>query len=570
MDESDVLSLWETKKDADILLTMGVNKWQLHENIIRGKSGLVDHILDIASVQNEIRKIALKEHAFTASALEATLKYFYLGDGVLDGKTEVIELLAVYDVSATFAVSALQQLIAPRIGNLLGDILTSRIHLIDDFMIAADVIVSEEAETWATMRQELQEAIHPHIGMLFSQQEFTNLLKTNQVFCFETLSAAVARMHIIEQGAEESSDRRDQREDGDGVESGSGPTRVSCLDVATQTDVTLDAISKGFDFTFAANDTDDAATQHDTTPKPVKAKTLSRSNKEADNSAIHPVLSMGTVSGALSNVAPDATFGSSFGNNKKPDVPQSHGLTFEGKKHITQEHSTAHATCSPPACSGALKSPRKRATVSSKSDSMSSSDASTHWESCSEGDTTSASRVQRSRASRASTSVKLQTGTSMPSTISGHTIGQAPIASRVVERTRTSYALSGFSISQEDQPAAPNLFERTSRAYAFAGHSVPRDFHFSATTQPEQANFMSTGFTPTYTQDNAPPRGSTRNNPARGPSSRISGVKGSPQLDPLTTRQVKKGKLVVEPTKGQASLSDKVLLDGPNIECNPS
>ncbi|KAK1595541.1 uncharacterized protein LY79DRAFT_681060 [Colletotrichum navitas] len=458
MDESDVLSLWETKGEADILLTMGANKWQLHENIIRGKSGLIDHILDLNKPlqQKGIRKIALKEHAFTASALEVTLKSFYVGDGVFDGKTDVIELLAIYDVSVTLAVSALQQLIAPRIGNLLRDILTSRIDLIDDFIIATDVIVSEEAETWAIMRQELQKAIGPHIGMLFSQQEFTNLVRTNQTFCFETLFTAIARIDVLEKGAGDSNDPSNLPDDGDAVRSSSSPRAVSC---------------KG----------------------------------------------------------------------------------------------------SPQDSPGALKSSQERATVPSTSDSMSDSDKSTHWESCSEGATTSASRTQKVRASGLSTPVTLRTGTSTPPTISGHTIEQRPVSSRAVERARTPYALSRFSISQTKEPAATNL-ERTSHAYVFGGSSVPRDFQFSGAIQTEETKSTSTGTKPKYGQNNATPHYSSPSNQTRGPSSRKSGVKNAPQLDPVNTaRQVKKGRLVVvEPTNGQLSSSDRVLLGGPRIECNPS
>ncbi|KAK2025941.1 hypothetical protein LX32DRAFT_665638 [Colletotrichum zoysiae] len=480
MDKLDVLSLWETKTDADVLLVMGSNRWQLHETVIRGKSGLVDHILDLTEVQNDVRKIALKEHAFTASALEATLKYFYIGDGAFDGKTEVIELLAVYDVSAALNVPALQQFIAPRIGNLLHDILSSRIDLIDDFIIAADVIASEEAEAWTLMRQELQKAISPHVGVVFSQEEFTNLVRTNQTFCFETLSTAIARMDILEKTAGELSEPSNLRDDGGEVKS------------------------------------------------------------------------MSTIMRASSK--------------------------------------------------GALKSSQERATVLSTSSSMFDSDASIHWESCSEGGTKPAPRTQSTRASGSSNPAKLQMGTSTPSTISEHTIKQRPIASRVVERTRTPYASSGPSISQAKEnaapglfdrtsraytftgssiphdvhfsqtkePATPDLFERGSRAYAFSGSNVPRDFHFSGATRAEEPKFTSIGTNPKYAQNNTIPHGSSRKHEARGTSSRKSGMKNTPRIDPITAHQIKRGKLVVEPTNNQLSASDRVLLDGPRIECNPS
>ncbi|KAK2058828.1 hypothetical protein LY76DRAFT_645936 [Colletotrichum caudatum] len=515
MDQLDVLSLWETKTDADTLLVMGSNRWQLHETVIRGKSGLVDHLLDLTEAQNDVRKIALKEHAFTASALEATLKYFYVGDGVFDGKSEVIELLAVYDVSAALDVLALQQLIAPRISNLLHDILSSRIDLIDDFIIAADVIASEEAEAWILMRQELQKAISPHVSMLFSQEEFINLVRTNQTFCFETLYTAIARMDVLEKNARESSDPSNLRDDGGEVKFMSTTSiRVSSNDVATQTDTQAEVNHKRCNFTSVANDTDDTAGKHEMTPKPVKVSTLSRADSKRS-----------------------------------------------------------------------LKSSQERTTMLSTSSSMSHPDASTHWESCSEGGTTPAPRTQRTRASGPSNPAKLQMGTSIPSTISGNTIEQRPIASRVVERTRTPYTSSGSSIPQANQnatpglfdrtsrtyaftgssvehdalfsqtkePANPDLFERTSRAYAFTGSNVPRDFHFSGAIQTEEPKFTGAGANPKYAQNNTNPHGSPRKHEARGTSSRKSSMKNAPQLDPITARQIKRGKLIVEPTTPESS-----------------
>ncbi|KAK1993247.1 hypothetical protein LX36DRAFT_586743, partial [Colletotrichum falcatum] len=453
-------SLWETKSGADILLTMGANKWRLHESIIRGKSGIVDHILDITGAQSDTRKIALKDHAFTASALEATLKYFYVGDGIFDGKTEVIDLLAVYDVSVTLAVPELQQLIAPRIGNLLRDILTSRIDLFDDFIVTVEVIVSEEAETWEAMRQELQKAISPHIGMLFSRQEFTNLVRTNLSFCFETLSTAITRMDTLEKDAGEPNDPNNLRDNGDGVESMSSPG-VAC--------------------------------KHSTT----------------------------CVSSSLQ----------------------------------------------------AVTLPPKFTIKSSTSDSMSNSDGSAHWESCSEGDITSESRVQRSRASGVSTPVTPQTGTSTSSTVSDRTIDQRSVGSRVVERTRLPYTSSRPRISQTKEPAVLSPLKRTSHGYSFTGTSVPRDFHFSGTTQTEQTKFANTRIKPKYAQDDITSRRSSRSSSrkkeARAPSPRKSGVRSMPQLDPVTARQVKKGRLIVEPANYQRSSSER-FLNGPHIECNPS
>ncbi|CCF40531.1 DNA mismatch repair protein [Colletotrichum higginsianum] len=200
--DSNLLSLWESQKDADILLTAGTNQWRLHERVIRGKSRLIDRIIDTADAQEGIRKIVLKEHIFSLSALGVTLKFLYVGDSALIKENEIFELLSVFQTAAALTIPSLQQLVAPQIGSLFSNILESRMDLLDDFMIAADVIASEQAESWTILRQELQKVIGPHLGMLFSQQEFVDLAKSHGSFCFETLSTAVEQIKASERHAE--------------------------------------------------------------------------------------------------------------------------------------------------------------------------------------------------------------------------------------------------------------------------------------------------------------------------------------------------------------------------------
>ncbi|GJC99075.1 DNA mismatch repair protein [Colletotrichum higginsianum] len=200
--DSNLLSLWESQKDADILLTAGTNQWRLHERVIRGKSRLIDRIIDTADAQEGIRKIVLKEHIFSLSALGVTLKFLYVGGSALIKENEIFELLSVFQTAAALTIPSLQQLVAPQIGSLFSNILDSRMDLLDDFMIAADVIASEQAESWTILRQELQKVIGPHLGMLFSQQEFVDLAKSHGSFCFETLSTAVEQIKVSEKHAE--------------------------------------------------------------------------------------------------------------------------------------------------------------------------------------------------------------------------------------------------------------------------------------------------------------------------------------------------------------------------------
>lgn len=54
-------SLWETKKDADVLLTMGASKWELHDKVVRGKSGLIDHILEMVQMVSFSCSISSRE-----------------------------------------------------------------------------------------------------------------------------------------------------------------------------------------------------------------------------------------------------------------------------------------------------------------------------------------------------------------------------------------------------------------------------------------------------------------------------------------------------------------------------
>nr|XP_036584012.1 uncharacterized protein CTRU02_06143 [Colletotrichum truncatum]KAF6793271.1 hypothetical protein CTRU02_06143 [Colletotrichum truncatum] len=191
MQKFDNASLWETKVGADVHLGMGVAKWELHEDVIAGQSGQVDLMMSQAKKENGFKKITLKEHSYTVPALETTLHFLYVGDKVPFVKTDVLELLAIYDVSASLDIPTLGNMVASCVGNRMGTILATRMDLLDDVFTATEIIIREESESWKTINQELQKAFAPHLDMLLRQQQFSKLLKEHHPFCFQTLGAAV-------------------------------------------------------------------------------------------------------------------------------------------------------------------------------------------------------------------------------------------------------------------------------------------------------------------------------------------------------------------------------------------
>ncbi|KAK6213468.1 DNA mismatch repair protein [Colletotrichum tabaci] len=393
--------LWESQKDADILLTAGTNQWRLHERVIRGKSRLIDRIIDTTDAQEGIRKIVLKEHIFSLSALGVTLKFLYVGDSALNKKNEIFELLSVFQTAAALTIPSLQQLVAPQIGSLFSNILDSRMDLLDDFMIAADVIASEQAESWTILRQELQKVIGPHLGMLFSQQEFVDLAKSHGSFCFETLSTAVEQIKASEKDAEAFFD---------------------------------------------------AAKAKSSLPSPAETNISTKSGSL-----------METAVGPLKVAARPVTaviFGSPSNDNKQSgnsELPK-----FEGK---VENHGSRHLSqIRDPSCplvhSGPSKEPQIRESLSSISDVVSNSDASIKWESCSEGDSASPPSGEKLQIGGVSASPMQQTSTSVTPTNQRCKDEETPSVSGVAERTRTEDELSGSSISQREQTTAPSLSER--------------------------------------------------------------------------------------------------------------
>ncbi|KAJ0332417.1 hypothetical protein COL5a_002131 [Colletotrichum fioriniae] len=206
---------------------MGASQWELHDKVVRGKSGPIDHILEMVQMKEGMRKIPLKERMFPYSALNTVLKYFYFGDSLITEKNEVIDLLSLYEVSATLAILPLQERIAFQTGNLLGEILSGSIDRMGDFYIVVEVIVAEQDNSWVFMHEEMQRAVGPYLLELLQQDTFVDLIKQNPAFCLEVLSTAVDRIEILEDAAKEAIDVEDASNVGTQavVEHGSGVSR---------------------------------------------------------------------------------------------------------------------------------------------------------------------------------------------------------------------------------------------------------------------------------------------------------------------------------------------------------
>ncbi|KAI8300864.1 hypothetical protein K4K61_009418 [Colletotrichum sp. SAR11_59] len=203
MGDPDIASLWETKKDADIWLMMGEEKWELHDKVVRGRSEMVDFLVDQkAAMDDRVKKFALKDHLFKAPALETVLKWLYVGDDALPHKPEIFDLLTIHDVAASLGVSDLTAELASRVGRDLSDILDKRVDMLEDFMAVADIIVDEASDAHDDLKQEFQKAIGPHLCMLLQQRDFCNLLQDDPKFCFDTLSTAVSEITRVTEESE--------------------------------------------------------------------------------------------------------------------------------------------------------------------------------------------------------------------------------------------------------------------------------------------------------------------------------------------------------------------------------
>ncbi|OHE98465.1 hypothetical protein CORC01_06256 [Colletotrichum orchidophilum] len=562
MENSDLSSLWETKKDADIHLTMGVNKWELHDKVIRGKSSLIDHILEMIQMQEGIRKIPLKEHLFTFSALNTVLKYFYFGEKVVDEKTESIELLAMYEVSATLIILPLQQKIASKTGNLLGDILSNNIEMVGDFWMAAEVIVGEQTDSWVFMRQELQRAIGPHLSMLLRQDTFSNLLKQNPVFCWELLSTAVDHIQILEKKTKETAVIKETRDAGSQTDA-KHDTDVSkrFVEAGTQCNIPPPNTLRRHILTAAANDARIEASQEEVTPRPSKPEYMVEFDTEGK-----------------------VVF----------NVPQTSRRYPRETDSDLKKGSVAMDQASPHKFSGLSKTATENVALPLTIADASTSDASTQesWESCSEGrgnfipntreseftvplasnkaETRTVEVSEESKSQyeerRAVSEVmeRMQSGGSAFDCSSYIHEEQTPITG-VIERTRREYVLSGSRVSQTEETFAPAIPEWSRRSYAFNSASLPRGYQFTGGSQEEQSDGPKINAAASHAQKIA--SSSFRGRAMRNPSPV---ARSSWKADSATAKQIKRGRLVVEPPENYSPLESTVNLDGPPLDCNPS
>ncbi|KAK1637560.1 hypothetical protein BDP81DRAFT_516898, partial [Colletotrichum phormii] len=421
-------SLWETKKDADILLTMGSSKWELHDKLIRGKSGLIDHILEMVQMKEGVRKIPLKERMFPYSALNTVLKYFYFGESLIADKTDVIDLLSLYEVSATLAVLPLQEVIASQEGALLGEILSSSINRIGDFYIVIEVIIAEQDDAWVPMHEEMQRAIEPHLAMLLQQDTFVNLVKQHQEFCLEILSTAIGRIETLENAGKKTTSIKDT------------------------SDIDLQANA-----------------EHSTG--------VSKSGTQTDIPLPHtPKKSFPTATVAAPLVRPGS--------------------------------STSHA--------------------------------STHWESCSEGGERTVPVIGTSKPVAPPASVEP----------SSHTVA-APNASlnfssHVQEEHLPMSTTEGSSARQTKQTAVPAIHERSSRSYVFNSKSLPQGFQFSGGPEREQPEASSSKATTGNVQGEKTTQSTSSSSQARATQS-PSPAPSIWKADRATRKQIRKGRLIVEP-----------------------
>ncbi|KXH25956.1 hypothetical protein CNYM01_01797 [Colletotrichum nymphaeae SA-01] len=396
MGESDLPSLWETKKDADILLTMGASKWELHDKMVRGKSGLIDHILEMVQMKEGMRKIPLKERMFPHSALNTVLKYFYLGESLITEKTEVIDLLSLYEVSAT-------------------------------------------------------------LGIL----------------CY--------------------------------VEAG------------TQSDIPLPHTPKKSIPSATGNDDQHPCSVDETTPRPRKRESMVKLGTEFISRLDEAKRSSQSIPGPANKSGTAENPNPTSKDARVNQIPQDFKFDFQAKSPEAESISTG---INQSQVSSLSATPRvitaNGAVPNVRSQSSSSSHASTQWESCSEGGERTVPATEMSKSIATSASVEL----------SSH-IGVAPESQSQNEKTQTSSGnkkgtnLGNSSLNfsshiqggrlpisppedsvarQTKETAVPAIYERSSPSYAFNSDSLPRGFHFSGGPQPEQSNISSSKASPSHAQ----------------------------------------------------------------------
>ncbi|KXH25730.1 hypothetical protein CSAL01_04922 [Colletotrichum salicis] len=542
MEEPDLQPLWETKKNADILLTMGGSKWELHDKFIRGKSGLIDHILEMVEMvsslhglssrevehdlssgvptnkrpQKEgVRKIPLKEHMFPYSALNTVLKYFYFGESLIADKTDVIDLLSLYEVSATLAVLPLQEVIASQAGTLLGEILSSSIGRIGDFYIVIEVIIAEQDDAWVPMHEEMQRAIEPHLPMLLQHDTFVNLIKQHQGFCLEILLTAIGRIETLENAGKKTISIKDTS-DIDLQANAEHSTGVSkCF--GTQTDIPLPHTPKKSFPTATVNDAHDECSIDETTPRPRKREPIVASGTEAKFPLDEPNRRSHSIPRSAKKSGTDKISNSTSKDSRLTQIPQNFKFDFEAKSAAIESVLAAIDQSNIPSLSETSRETTAHVAAPLVRPGSSTSYASTHWESCSGGGERTVPVIGTSKPIAPPTSVepssqtvaapKSQSQDEKTTVVFGNnkhtTLESASLNffSHVQEEHLPMSTTEGSSARQTKQTAIPAIHERSSHSYAFNNDSLPQGFQFSGGPQRQQPEASSSKATTGHVQE---------------------------------------------------------------------
>ncbi|KAL2883203.1 hypothetical protein SGCOL_001393 [Colletotrichum sp. CLE4] len=513
MKEPDLTSLWETKKDADILLTMGGSKWELHDKFMRGKSGLIDHILEMVEMKEGVKRIPLKERMFPYSALDTVLKYFYFGESLIANKTDVIDLLSLYEVSATLAVLPLQEVITSQAGILLGEILSSSIDRIGDFYIVIEVIIAEQDDAWVPMHEEMQRAIEPHLPTLFQHDTFVNLVKQHQEFCLEILSTAVGRIETLENAGKKITSIK-STSDIDLQANAEHSTGVSkCF--GTQTDIPLPHTPKKSFPTATVNDAHDECSIDETTPRPRKREPMVTSSTEAKFPLIEPNRRSQSIPRSAEKSETDKISNSTSKDSRLTQIPQSFKFDFEVKSAAIGSVLAAIDQSDTPSLSEISRETTAHVAAPLVRPGSSISHESTHWKSCSEGDERIVPVIGTSKHIAPPTSVepssqtvaapKSQSQDEKTTVVSNKhmTLESALLnfCSHVQEEHLPMSTTEGSSARQTKQTAVPVMHQRSNRSYAFNGDSLPQGFQFSGDPQREQPEASNSKATTGHVQE---------------------------------------------------------------------
>ncbi|KAH0430177.1 hypothetical protein CcaCcLH18_07992 [Colletotrichum camelliae] len=575
MADPDIASLWETKKDADIWLMMGEEKWELHDKVIRGKSEMVDFLVDQkAAVDGGVKKFALKDYLFQAHALETVLKWLYVGDDALPRKPEIFDLLTIHDVAAALGVSDLTAELASRVGRDLSDILAKRVDMLEDFMMVADIIVDEASEAHDDLKQEFQKAIAPHLCMLLQQQDFRNLLGDDPKFCFDTLSTAVGEItRVTEESEKKLADVEQQHRANDSAidfptfahSPISKPARVSVIESPKTPDTSKKIKLESPDSAAQATGPDLMRTA-DAGSTPFAGPRFNRGMDTGFNFAYKderafppkfPVLSIKRVP----STKPSPAVKSSWAPTPFP--------TPSEKVSPSDDGSDAFESCEEGSEEGEIREKRRviPSRPSFQRSKMTPPDQTDH-------------KTKTSFHVPASFEASLPVH---PRGVGGSDVHTKPATSLPKDRRSGAYPLSSSSIQQDDDLELP---ARRIGSYAFGSTSIQQDSLVPDKVHREPPELKQTadarpapGTMPSHhkepLQRPAPrdvpvrppaPAPASAPTPASAPASAETG----PKLDRKTAREVDRGRLHVKTTK-RAKTSNKSKkmydADAPNIDC---